>query len=112
MLVLSPVLAQRAPGVLLWWCPGCEEFHQVHTQEPNRCGAKWSWDGNAEAPTFSPSIHIHAYTPAEGDDPEFRFCCHTFVRNGVIQFLDDCTHKLAGQTVPLPPLPTHGDQDA
>ncbi len=27
--------------------------------------------------------------------------CHSFVTDGQIQFLGDCTHKLAGQTVPL-----------
>jgi hypothetical protein len=30
--------------------------------------------------------------------------CHSFVVDGQIQFLGDCTHKLAGQTVPLPVL--------
>ena len=28
--------------------------------------------------------------------------CHSFVTDGRIQFLGDCTHKLAGQTVDLP----------
>ena len=28
--------------------------------------------------------------------------CHSFVTNGRIQYLGDCTHKLAGQTVDLP----------
>lgn len=31
--------------------------------------------------------------------------CHSFVRDGKIEFLSDSTHKLAGQTVDLPPLP-------
>jgi hypothetical protein len=30
--------------------------------------------------------------------------CHCFIRDGQIQFLLDCTHALAGQTVPLPPI--------
>ena len=30
--------------------------------------------------------------------------CHSFVNNGRIQFLLDCTHHLAGQTVNLPPF--------
>ena len=30
------------------------------------------------------------------------FVCHSFVVNGQIQFLPDCTHALAGQTVPIP----------
>lgn len=24
---------------------------------PNHCGAKWSWDGNEDAPTLYPSLH-------------------------------------------------------
>jgi hypothetical protein len=35
----------------------------------------------------------------------FRVICHTFIKAGMIEFLGDCTHKLKGQTVPLPPLP-------
>ena len=27
--------------------------------------------------------------------------CHSFVRDGRIEFLSDCTHELAGQTVEL-----------
>lgn len=28
--------------------------------------------------------------------------CHSFVTDGCIQYLGDCTHRLAGQTVDLP----------
>jgi hypothetical protein len=31
--------------------------------------------------------------------------CHVFITNGQIQFLDDCTHALKGQTVPIPAWP-------
>lgn len=31
--------------------------------------------------------------------------CHSFVKASRIEFLSDSTHKLAGQTVPLAPLP-------
>ena len=31
--------------------------------------------------------------------------CHSFVTDGRIQFLGDCTHKLAGQTVNIPEWP-------
>lgn len=31
--------------------------------------------------------------------------CHSFVRDGKWEFLTDSAHKLAGQTVPLPPIP-------
>jgi hypothetical protein len=29
--------------------------------------------------------------------------CHLFIRDGALQFLSDCTHKLAGQTVDMVP---------
>ena len=32
--------------------------------------------------------------------------CHSFVTDGRIQFLGDCTHSLAGQTVDLPEFPS------
>jgi hypothetical protein len=31
--------------------------------------------------------------------------CHSFVRDGQIQFLGDCTHALKGQTVERPEWP-------
>lgn len=31
------------------------------------------------------------------------FVCHSFVFDGEIRFLGDCTHALAGKTVPLEP---------
>jgi len=40
------------------------------------------------------------------DDPIDWTCqvCHSFVTDGRIQFLGDCTHNLAGQTVDLPEI--------
>lgn len=103
-----------------FWCPGCEEMHHV--------GLQWGFDGNLAAPTITPSLLVtcgHYSTRwKQGDDcwctynaqqrergePETKFrCqrCHSFVRNGCIQFLSDCTHALAGQTVQIPDLPPH-----
>lgn len=71
------------------WCPGCNEFHVINTVERNRWGALWTFDGNTESPTFSPSINLVGR-------------CHYFIRNGRIEFCGDSNHSLAGQTVPLP----------
>jgi hypothetical protein len=30
--------------------------------------------------------------------------CHSFVVEGQMQFLSDCTHEMAGQIVPIPPV--------
>lgn len=69
-----------------------------------------------DKPTFSPSLLIDSerydppVTPENHEQwkrepwpqKKVRFVCHSFVRDGMIQFLTDCTHKLAGQTVELP----------
>ena len=81
------------------WCPGCEEMHYIAVEKPLANGAQWTFDGDVEAPTFSPSVrHTHLGLTS----PE---CCHYFIRGGNIEFCGDCTHALSGQTVPLPPWP-------
>ena len=97
MMLLSDVLVKIEDDrqtLLLIWCPGCEQLHPFRTRGS---GPVWTFDGNAEAPTFAPSMLVNKH------DPPSR--CHSFVRAGQIQFLDDCFHSLAGQTLPLPPLP-------
>ena len=85
------------------WCPGCEEHHRV--------GTEWQFNGDMEKPTFSPSLLVWLDPNPKADpkhDPtgKYRngFRCHSFIREGHIEFLGDCTHKLAGQTVELPEL--------
>jgi hypothetical protein len=101
---------------LMFMCPGCATPYTLidgteHTPSgihmlPVNSSAKspqWTWDGNLEAPTLSPSIlsHIHPYD----DQSRPQGVCHSFLVAGVLQFLGDCTHPLAGQNVPLPDLP-------
>lgn len=89
---MADVIKKATSGAYLFWCPGCDEPHQFNLT--------WSFDGNFVSPTISPSIRVTGRTEA-GD-----LCCHSFVKAGRIQFLGDCTHKLKGQTVDLPPWPT------
>lgn len=72
-----------------FWCPGCDSVHA-----PNHT---WAYNGDPERPTFSPSILVRG-----GSE---NITCHSFVTDGRIQFLGDCTHALAGQTVDLPDVP-------
>lgn len=114
---LSAKLRKTTTG-LTFWCPGCEEPHHVTHG--------WQWDGNADRPTFSPSVLVRSghflpmlrsedkrcwctYNAEHPDAPAPFKCtqCHSFVREGRIQFLEDCTHVLANQTVELPDLPPH-----
>lgn len=80
-----------------FWCPGCNDAHRV-VDGPNG----WTWDGNETAPTFSPSILV---TFDVTDRPDLSRRCHSFLRGGVWEFLGDCTHAMAGQRVPMVPLP-------
>jgi hypothetical protein len=76
-------------------CPGCGYDHAVTVNgRMNSQNATWGWNGSMDKPTFTPSINCNK------DEPEHR--CHSFVRDGKIQFLGDCFHALKGQTVQLP----------
>lgn len=86
-------------GRVAFMCPGCKHFHQVKVTGEGR--PNWTYNGDPDAPTFSPSVFVNA--------PGRYFnlavpSCHSFVIDGRIQFLRDCTHDLAGQTVDLPDL--------
>lgn len=83
---LSRVLAKGEDDSFWFMCPGCDGPIRIKG---------WLWDGNAECPTFSPSILSTM--------PNHR--CHSFIRDGKIEFLSDCSHELKGQTVDLPELP-------
>lgn len=75
---------------VLIFCPGCKTGHAFDL-------SRWEFNGDLEKPTFSPSMLVNK------DDPKSR--CHSFVKDGNIQFLNDCFHELKGQTVPLEGLP-------
>ncbi len=66
----------------------------------------WGWNGSMDAPTFTPSILVTypANPEAIEEFKEWRTerRCHSFVTDGKIQLLSDCTHKMAGMTVEIP----------
>lgn len=94
-------------------CPGCDERHQVTTEAHPNC---WSYNGDHDSPTLYPSILVRGVKRSYGEGGDWngwittaegkpvRTVCHSFVTDGRIRFLDDCTHMLAGQTVDLPEL--------
>jgi hypothetical protein len=101
----------------MFWCPGCDGAHLVYVGSGS--GPRWGYNDNPERPTFTPSVLVksghYISTHKPGDpcwcDYEARFgrpspfkcsICHSFVTDGKIQFLPDCTHELAGKTVDLP----------
>ena len=93
---LVPCPAAEATHVILH-CPGPYENRLIPVHSPGssvqRAGPVWDWNRDTERLTLKPSI----LTTGDQDMPR----CHSFVRNGQIQFLSDCDHELAGQTVDL-----------
>lgn len=97
MKVLSRV---KDSSMVLFWCSGCGEPHQIDT-------AHWEFNGDFEKPTFSPS-YLTWLDPNPDVLPgekwnKYRtgFRCHSFIKDGMIEFLSDCTHDLSGQTIAL-----------
>jgi hypothetical protein len=88
----------EAEETLCWFlCPGCGSQHAVRVK--GNTPPVWSWNGSLEAPTFTPSLL------AQGSDRKGNaYVCHSFVTDGRIQFLGDCTHDKAGQTIDLPDM--------
>lgn len=83
---------------LSFHCPGCKRGHGV----PVDGSRGWVWNQSLEKPTLSPSILVTYNGSDAGVDGAPPAVCHSFVTDGRIQFLSDCTHELAGQTVDLP----------
>lgn len=118
-------------GKVMFQCPGCGENHAVTVTPAG--GPCWGWNGDADAPTFTPSILVRCVRIDGGDaeierildtyqlpedreamlaDKRINVVCHSFVTDGRIAFLTDCTHSLAGQTVDLPDWPIYpGETD-
>lgn len=90
---MSAKIHNMGSGDWAFHCPGCGYGHSFRVNS-DAARPQWSWNGSLDKPTFSPSLLCNK------DFPESR--CHSFVKDGNIQFLKDCHHKLAGQTVELP----------
>ena len=85
---------------IVFWCPGCRSGHGVPVPPHPQA---WAWNGSLTAPTLAPSLLITYDGADAGKDKAPPAVCHSYVRDGQIQFLGDCTHALANQTVPLAP---------
>lgn len=87
------------------FCPGCYKWQQQQHPDDSRYWVNGSihcfsesvhqFNGDIERPTLSPSLLAHNEVGT----------CHSLVKDGKIQFLGDCTHSLAGQTVDLMDVP-------
>lgn len=95
MSIKKGVLKIHGSGRLSFYCKGCKMIHMVETD--TAAPIKWGFNGNYDKPTFTPSILVRY--PLRED--KHQVVCHSFVTDGRIQYLSDCTHEYAGQTLDL-----------
>lgn len=107
-------------------CEGCGHVHVMAVKnhpdfkalkpgDPDRTPV-WGFNFNFDLPPFTPSLLVRSgiYVPGHEDwqtkvapeDHESYIknssICHSFITDGRIQFLGDCTHSMANKTVDLP----------
>lgn len=87
------VKLKKIEHLYIFRCPGCEKNHPFDTK-------RWSFNDDLEKPTFKPSLLVNADPHRKNPDRYIR--CHSFVTDGKIQFLGDCSHDLKNQTVEIP----------
>lgn len=80
--------SKTTDGKTMFWCKGCDCFHWVNDS--------WAISGDSNNPTFEPSVLVGGGGTIKR--------CHSFVRNGQIEYLSDSEHELAGKTIELPDL--------
>lgn len=73
-----------------FFCPACKYVHWFINSKGG-----WIWNLDIEKPTITPSILTWTANSR----------CHSFITDGKIKFLNDCTHDMKGQTVDLPDFP-------
>lgn len=108
---VSPYLRNMTDGHT-HWCPACKEMHRL----PNT----WSFNGDVNKPTFSPSFKHSGIQTVKDENGKWTgewkldangkgipFVCHYILTNGILNFCGDCTHSMSGQSVPLPELPAY-----
>jgi len=105
---MNKYLRKTNTGLIMFWCPGCQCGHYV-----NDTGDLNDISG---LPTIRPSILVKSTNDSDewekDENGDFIFengkakgsrktVCHLFVTDGVIEYLPDSTHSLAGKSVPM-----------
>jgi len=81
-------------NVLIFYCEGCKRTHGVNIDKS--ISPNWEFNGDYNKPTITPSILVTV-----GHYPKPNDVCHSFITDGKIQYLNDCSHELKGQTIEL-----------
>jgi hypothetical protein len=94
-------------GTLFFMCPGCTEYHSLHTGRPNTDGVRLEFNNSMDFPSFKPGpigriINKGLNRSKHANDTNWR--CKFNIKFGKITFTSDSSHELAGTTVDLPDL--------
>lgn len=83
-----------------FYCLGCRHPHSLKLRPGP--SPSWEFNNNADLPTLDPSVHVN---PPGKHYIKSHPICHSYVRNGQIEYLADSTHAFSGQTIDLPDYP-------
>lgn len=100
----SDKLVHSIAGGWAIWCPACGCGHCM-------IEGRWTYNGDPDKPTFNPSLLVRGVVPITDEEADRIMAgeniepkplvCHSFIRDGKIQYLGDCTHAMAGKTVDM-----------
>lgn len=76
-----------------YFCMGCG---YTHCFELKSAGGHHDFNMDLDNPTVSPSLLQNFGGGSK--------LCHSFIRNGKIQYLNDCQHSYAGYAIELPEI--------
>ena len=91
--IVKSVKSTGDPLFVRFYCEGCEEMHILKVSGK---GCTWEFNNDFERPTFKPSLLVN-----KGKSDVYAPVCHSFITDGHIKYLNDCTHHLAGKTIEL-----------
>lgn len=74
------------------FCPACDTYHMFTNDV-------WKFNGDLDKPTFKPSMLINKDL-SNPNHPR----CHSFVTNGKIKYLGDCSHDMKNTEIELPSI--------
>ena len=74
-------------------CPACNCEHTFDD--------RWLFNYNYDKPTISPSFLQQGFLGFKDEVPVYGIC-HSFINDGMIQYIGDCSHELKNKTVELP----------
>ena len=85
-------------GMISFHCPACNAIHGVHIEKPPHPELhQWDWNGDKKFPTLNPSLNRESRLASRNGNGKVLKRCHFFIRDGIIDYCSDSTHKLAGK---------------